>query len=123
MTEQRKETGRRGEDIATSFLRGKGYGIIERNYRCPLGEFDIVARDRNDIVFVEVKSRHSERFGTPEAAVGHRKQRTMSRVALFYLKEKDLLDRDARFDVLSILFTPEGHRIDHITNAFDLVET
>ncbi len=123
MTEHRKETGRRGEDIATAYLRGKGYRIIERNYRCPFGEADIVARDKRVIVFVEVKSRRSDRFGEPQAAVDHHKQRKLSRIALCYLKAKDLLNQDARFDVLSILFTTDGHRIEHITNAFDLVES
>jgi len=80
--------GREGEDIAAACLRKEGYRIIERNYRCRYGEIDIIAMDADDIVFVEVKSRKSDNFGSPEEAVGITKQRKISRVAINYLTGK-----------------------------------
>lgn len=114
------QTGKKGEDIAVAFLKGRGYRIVERNYKCPLGEIDIVARDGDAIVFVEVKSRKSEEFGDPQLAVGLGKQKKVSRISLVYLKEKNLYPCDARFDVVAIKMLPDGNTIDLIQNAFEL---
>ncbi|MCK4534813.1 MAG: YraN family protein, partial [Syntrophobacterales bacterium] len=81
---------------------------------------DIIAMDAGDIVFVEVKSRKSDKFGLPEEAVGVIKQRKISRVALNYLREKGLADHNARFDIVAIRFMPQGNRVKLIRNAFDL---
>ena len=89
------EKGKKGEDIAAARLRKEGYRIIERNYRCIYGEIDIIAMHSGDIVFVEVKSRKSDEFGSPEEAVGITKQRKISKVALNYLQEKGLADHNA----------------------------
>jgi putative endonuclease len=115
-----KKTGKTGEDIAAAFLKKKRYKIIERNYKCVFGEVDIVARDMNDIVFIEVKSRKSKDFGEPEDAVTLNKQRKISKVALNYLKDRRLDDRDARFDVIAIKLSTEGNIVKHIKNAFEL---
>jgi len=112
--------GSRGEDLAVSCLEKEGYRIIERNYRCRYGEIDIIALDRQDIIFVEVKGRESETFGAPEEAIGPAKQKKISRVALHYLQEKGLSGHNARFDVVAIRFTPRGSRIRLIRNAFEL---
>ena len=85
-------TGRDGEQIALAYLRKKGYRICETNFRCPLGEIDIIAFDKDEIVFVEVKTRKSNKLGYPEQAVGERKQIKLSRLALWYL-QKEKLDR------------------------------
>ncbi|HLE18234.1 MAG TPA: YraN family protein, partial [Syntrophales bacterium] len=69
----RIRTGKAGEETAVRHLQKLGYRILERNYRCPVGEIDIVAKDKNTIVFVEVKSRKTEEFGDPELAVGAKK--------------------------------------------------
>ncbi len=120
----RDTSGRRlgalGEERAEAFLRERGYRIRERNYRCPLGEIDIVAEEGDTIVFVEVKTRKGLAFGWPKEAVGRRKMRKLSQVASFYLKEKGLLERKARFDVVSIILSPEGEDIEILPNAFDL---
>jgi len=116
-----RRTGKRGEDYAVRFLTKKGYGIIERNYRCIFGEIDLVARDQDEIVFVEVKSRRSKNFGNPEAAVDIKKQKKISRIAMNYLAEKELDDRNARFDVVAIHFLPEGEQVEIIKDAFDLI--
>jgi putative endonuclease len=120
MTLDRKKTGKSGEELAVSFLKKKGYTIVERNYRCVFGEIDIVARHRGDIVFIEVKSRKSDDFGNPEEAVGFKKQRKISQIALNYLNEKHLDDHDARFDVVAIKLLPDDNKVKLITNAFDL---
>jgi putative endonuclease len=116
----RMRTGKRGEDIACAYLKRRGYRIVERNYKCPLGELDIVARDGDAIVFVEVKSRKSEEFGDPQLAVGLEKQKKVSRISLTYLKEKHLYPCNARFDVVAIKMLPDGITIELIQNAFEL---
>jgi putative endonuclease len=116
----RIQTGKRGEDIAVAYLKNKGYRIIERNYKCLFGEIDIVAKDGDMVVFVEVKSRKSERFGDPQGAVGREKQKKISRISLTYLEEKHLYPCDARFDVVAIKMLPAGSIVELIQNAFDL---
>jgi putative endonuclease len=116
----RMRTGKRGEDIACAYLKRRGYRIVERNYKCPLGELDIMARDGDAIVFVEVKSRKSEEFGDPQLAVGLEKQKKVSRMSLTYLKEKHLYPCNARFDVVAIKMLPDGITIELIQNAFEL---
>jgi len=120
MKSDNKKTGKIGEDIAIDFLKKKGYKIIERNYKCVFGEVDIVARDRGDIVFVEVKSRRSEYFGDPTDAVDFNKQKKISKIALNYLNEKRVDNHDARFDVIAIKLSPSGNTVELIENAFDL---
>ena len=116
-----KGTGRVGEDIAAGFLVKNGYRISERNYRCPIGEIDIVARDKNDLVFVEVKTRRSADLGYPEQAVGIKKQKKISKLALWYLQEKRLNGVRTRFDVVAVMMQPSGNDIRLIKNAFDFV--
>lgn len=120
MKSDNKKTGKIGEDIAIDFLKKKGYKIIERNYKCVFGEVDIVARDKGDIVFVEVKSRRSEYFGDPTDAVDFNKQKKISKIALNYLNEKRLDNHDARFDVIAIKLSPNGNTVELIENAFEL---
>jgi len=115
----RIQTGKRGEEFAVAYLKKNGYRIIERNYKCHYGEIDIVAKEGNTVVFVEVKSRKSEDFGDPQTAVGWEKQKKISRVALAYLKEKHRYPCDARFDVVAIKMMPAGNMIELIQNAFE----
>lgn len=92
------------EQMAADFLSKHGYRILERNFRCRLGEIDIVAQDGGCLVFVEVKFRSSSRYGGPMAAVNREKQRTISRVASFYLASHGLgWNTPCRFDVVGIL--------------------
>ena len=114
-------TGKEGERIAADFLKKNGYRIVEVNYRCPIGEIDIIARDKNEIVFVEVKARKSFALGYPEEAVGLKKQKKMSQLALWYLQEKNIIDVRARFDVVAIVLLPAEHDIRLIRNAFDFI--
>jgi len=112
--------GKKGEERAIDLLKDNGYKILVRNYKTKLGEIDIIASDKGTICFIEVKTRQSERFGLPIEAISASKQRQISKVALTYLKEKKLLDKKARFDVVSILYSQDTPRLDLIKNAFEL---
>ncbi len=118
---QKITTGKEGEKIAAAYLEKSGYRIIEINFRCPIGEIDIVAKDKNDLVFVEVKTRKSIALGYPEQAVGIRKQKKMSQLALWYMQKRKIADTSARFDVVAITLIPENAEIRLIQNAFDFV--
>ena len=112
--------GERGENLAVWYLKKNGYKIIEQNYRNRIGEIDIVARDKKTIVFVEVKSRRSMRYGSPKWAVTPQKQRKISMVALYYLKDTKQTGAKARFDVVAITSNRDEPRIEIVKNAFDL---
>ncbi len=119
MTREKKNKGSRGEARAAEYLRQQGYCILERNYRCPLGEADLIARDGETVVFVEVKTRTSDRFGPPQAAIGPSKQKRMTAIALHYLKGKGWLTAPARFDVAAVSLDGERETVTLYRNAFD----
>lgn len=97
------------------YLERQGYEILAFNYRCPLGEIDIVAREGGYLVFCEVKYRQNTSKGSPLSAVGPGKQRTIYRCAQWYLSEKRLGDVACRFDVVGV----EGSKITLVKNAFE----
>jgi len=109
-----------GEDMALEFLKNKDYKILERNFRTILGELDIIAKDKETICFIEVKTRTSDKFGLPQESVNRLKQRKMSQSAMIYLKDKNLLEKPARFDVVSILNPQQDAKIDLIQDAFEI---
>ena len=119
MSLTRIRTGKKGEELAAAHLAKAGYRIIERNYRCLFGEVDIVAEEGETLVFVEVKSRRSARYGDPQLAVGREKQKKISRVAMHYLTERHLC-RPARFDVVAVKLPPGQVGIELIRDAFEL---
>lgn len=113
--------GAEGEELAVAFLESLGYCIVERNFRFRGGEVDIVARDRQVLVFVEVKTRKTASYGPPQLAVTSFKQRQISKAALVWLAKNRSLDQAARFDVIAITFAPIGSsRVEHFVNAFEL---
>lgn len=121
MSEERLALGRWGEEEAVRFLRRRGLKIIACNYKSPVGEIDIIARDKKQLVFIEVKTRRSNCFGTPQEAVGVRKQRQIIRTAQWYLSEKRADKLQPRFDVVAIVAEMNGRaRIEHFQNAFAL---
>ncbi|HWP57423.1 MAG TPA: YraN family protein [Candidatus Acidoferrales bacterium] len=120
MADSRKVLGKEGERLAEDYLKKKGYKVLERNYRCPLGELDLVALDGRVVVFVEVKIRTDERFGHPLEAVHWRKQDKMIQAAQFFLAQYKLHQREARFDVVGISRVGERPVIEHVRNAFDI---
>ena len=114
------EFGKQAEKSAVIFLKGQGYKIIRCNYKTKFGEIDIIAKDKSVICFVEVKARHSKLFGEPSEAVSATKQRQISKAAICYLKENNLLERQARFDVVSLLYARDLPEVDLFKNAFEL---
>ncbi len=123
MLNKQQQLGRKGEKISVDYLKKKGYNIILCNYRCKIGEIDIIARDGKTLVFVEVKTRSSFTFGPPVTSITPRKQRQISRTAEHYLTKKKLFNSEARFDVVSVVIpATRAVSIDHIKHAFDLYE-
>ena len=122
MSKQNLYLGKSGEEIATCLLKDNGYKILARNYRTKLGEIDIIARDKDTVCFIEVKTRNSDRFGFPVEAISISKQRQISKAALMFLKQNNLLDKKARFDVVSIICSENTPKLDLIKNAFELNE-
>jgi putative endonuclease len=108
MSEQRRQLGNRGEDIACTFLEGEGVRILERNWRCQAGEADVIAREGEDLVFVEVKTRTSDAAGFPEDAVNRRKRQRYEKIAMQYLFTHNLTSARVRFDVMSLLLSNDG---------------
>ena len=115
----RKILGRSGEDRAATYLADQGYVVLERNYRAPHGEIDLIAMENGMVVFVEVKTRTTNAYGAPELAVNPRKQEHMVRAALGYLKFKKLHQMPCRFDVVAI----SGEQVELIRNAFEMDRT
>ncbi|MCG6983345.1 MAG: YraN family protein [Deltaproteobacteria bacterium] len=113
------QQGQEGEELAVRHLKRRGYRIICQNYRSPLGEIDIVAHHRGVLVFVEVKSRRSETFGSPKLAVTPAKQRKLSQVAWHYLQQHNLTEASARFDVVTISGSTGAPYFEVIENAFE----
>ena len=120
MSDKRQKFGAQSEDLAAWYLKKNGYKILEQNYRTRLGEIDIIARDKKTIVFVEVKSRKSIRYGSPKWSVTHNKQRKISMVALQYLKNTRQTDAAARFDVVAVISNRDEPQIEVVKNAFEL---
>jgi putative endonuclease len=101
-TNSRRGTGNRGEEMAVRYLEKAGYTILQRNFIFQHGEIDIIARDGNDLVFVEVKLRRGSNFGTPEDSVTDRKQQLLRRTAEGYLAVHQIDNVSCRFDVVAI---------------------
>ena len=120
MQDKRQQFGKKSEDLAVWYLKKNGYKILEQNYRTRLGEIDIIARDKKTLVFVEVKSRRSIRYGSPKWSVTHQKQRKISMVALQYLKKTRQTDAAARFDVVAVISNRDEPQIEVVKNAFEL---
>jgi len=110
----KKFLGRAGEVKAAEYLKKKGYKIVKTNYKTAMGEIDIIAEDKETIVFVEVKTRTSDEYGVPSEAVDLKKQQKYYKVATFYLQREKKSDFPCRFDVVEI----ENGQINHILNAF-----
>jgi putative endonuclease len=113
-----QDKGLQGERRAAQFLKKQGYKILVERYRCHYGEIDLVARDKDTLVFIEVKTRASEEFGDPSLAVTDEKQIHISRVALDYLRRLKNPEVPVRFDVVEVL--PNGCNL--IRDAFSLSE-
>lgn len=118
MMDVRRQLGDKGEDLAAAILKKQGYKILERNYLTPLGEIDLIARQGRTLVIIEVKTRKSIRFGSPQESVSVAKQAKLRRLADYYLKDKRLNGASVRFDVVAITLADAGPHIEIIPNAF-----
>lgn len=113
------DLGRRGEDAAARFLYRRGYDILERNWTCAAGEADIIARDGEAVVFVEVKTRTSIEKGMPSEAVNQEKRSRYEKIAALFLSQYDVVDVPVRFDVVSLLVIDDDRAlVRHHINAF-----
>ena len=111
--------GNAGEELAVSFLKNANHLICARNYKKQSGEIDIITRDGDTLVFIEVKYRKNLEYGYPREAVNRAKQKRIAKTALWYLKEKKLEDVNVRFDVIEIYFMNDGTQvINHFEGAF-----
>ena len=109
--------GKQGEEIAVQYLIDKGYEILERNWRNRHKEIDIIAKDGDELVIVEVKTRQTDEYGNPDVAVTLQKQRLLISAANAYLFRNNL-DVETRFDIISIVFKEGKPVIEHIEDAF-----
>jgi len=118
VTQARLCLGRTGEELAARHLVDHGFTILARNYRTPVGELDLIVRDRQHLVFVEVKTRRGTAFGTPAEAVGAHKQRQIVRASQWYLSSTNGSALQPRFDVIAVIIGSGEPAITHIPNAF-----
>jgi putative endonuclease len=120
VTEARRALGKLGEAAAAAYLQRNGVRILAANFACAAGEIDLIGKEREALLFVEVKTRTSEAFGPPHLAVHQRKQRQIVRVAQWFLAERRMPETACRFDVVAVTFPPgEGTpRIHWVRNAF-----
>lgn len=113
-----QQLGKAGEDLAVKYLRGKGYKIQERNYRTAYGEIDIICEHSGGLVFVEVKTRRSHKFGLPQEAVTAAKINHLKKAAYLYLESRSKPFKFIRFDVIAITLLNGQNQIEHIESAF-----
>ena len=120
MTEARRALGKLGEAAAAAYLQRNGVRILAANFACAAGEIDLIGKEREALLFIEVKTRTSEAFGPPHLAVHQRKQRQIVRVAQWFLADRRMPEAACRFDVVAVTFPPgEGTpKIHWVRDAF-----
>jgi putative endonuclease len=118
---KRKETGDLGEQLALNYLKKKGYRILETNYRCQMGEIDIVAMHKKCLVLVEVRTKTNPEFGTPEESITKTKALHMERTAEFYRQQHPKAPPDWRIDLVAIEMQPSGQllRLQHLESVLE----
>lgn len=114
----REALGGEGEKIAAKFLTGRGYKILERNFRCKIGEIDLIASKDGFLVFIEVKTRTADSGMHPSLSVTGRKQEKVRRVGEYYQARNPGLVQQPRFDVISVEMEVDDEKVEHLTNAF-----
>ena len=119
MSDSRRQCGQEGERLAETYLKGRGLKVVARGYSVPVGEIDLIMRDRETVVFIEVKTRRSRDFADPQDSVNAAKQRKMRRCAEWFLRDRNWTDRPCRFDVVAIVLPDDGEaEIDYFPDAF-----
>jgi len=122
MSDERQRMGRWGEDQASLLLCRNGIDVVERNWRCRLGELDIVGRDEDIVVFVEVRTRSSARYGSPEESITMQKSHRLRKLAMCYMASHGLQDTPYRIDVIAVVVAQKQppwaiERIEHLVNV------
>ena len=113
---QKDELGRRGEQVAAEWLQERGYTLIDRNWRCPAGELDLILRDGSTMVFAEVKTRSSLEFGHPFEAITSRKAARLRRLAAAWCREREPGSPDVRIDAVAVTDAWSGNpNVEHLT--------
>lgn len=111
-------TGDKGEQSAANYLKRLGYKIVATNYRAKTGEIDIIAKDKDCLVFIEVKTRRSTVYGLPSEAVNYRKQQKIINTAFCFLNQRGITDSACRFDIFEVYLGRDTTECNHIINAF-----
>lgn len=118
MNNYKQQIGKNGEEIAREYLTKQGLTVIQNNYHTRYGEIDLIAKDQDEIVFIEVKTRRSQSHGQPQEAVNYSKQKNLILTARLYLKQFNLEESDWRIDVIEVkLYQEAKNQITHIKNA------
>lgn len=110
----KKELGKFGEDVSCIYLEQIGYRILERNFHCKQGEIDIIAKDKDEYVFIEVKTRSNIHFGRPKEAINNPKQKHIYQSTKFYLYIHGLINAFVRFDVIEVYFINNRYKLKHL---------
>jgi putative endonuclease len=118
---KRKDLGNKGEQLALNFLKKKGFRVLETNYRCPRGEIDIIARQKECLVFVEVRTKTNLAFGSPEESITNAKKRHLESAVNHYLQNQAKMPPSWRIDLVAIEIESDNKlkRIEHIENAIE----
>lgn len=111
---ERHKVGKEGEEYATKYLEEKGYKIIQRNFECKQGEIDIIAKEKNEYVFIEVKTRQNYNYGMPCEAVNEKKQKHIWNATKYYLYSHKLENKFIRFDVIEVFKRKNQFQLNHI---------
>ncbi|HEX2987267.1 MAG TPA: YraN family protein [Chloroflexota bacterium] len=124
MTDQRHRDGRAGEQLAAEHLAAGGYRLLDRNYRCSLGELDLVAERKGELVFVEVRTKRQPCLFRPEESISRDKALRLMRLAEYYMAATGQEDRPWRIDVVAVELRPDGSkaRLEHFANATAAME-
>jgi putative endonuclease len=120
-SDHRQILGQKGEALTVSFLENLGYSILEKNYRTPYGEIDLITKQNDVIIFVEVKTRSSKTLGPPEISITQRKAEHMRNAAEFYIQQLPEVQIDWRIDVISVQVNSDGTppSIEHFENVIN----
>lgn len=110
--------GKIGEELATKYLQDNSIKVIQRNFYCRFGEIDIIAKDKNELIFIEVKTRTTNKYGKPSEAVNFQKQKHMRKSIEYYLYSNKIVNTKIRIDVIEIYLDQYKYKLNHIKNIY-----
>lgn len=121
MTKARQQVGQMGEEAASKYLKEQGYNIVETNYRCKLGEIDIIARDGDMVVIVEVRTKTGLAFGRPEESINQEKARKLYRLALQYIQSNYHRDIPSRIDLVAVMLEKSSGQVKEVKHIKNIL--